>query len=119
MTYFIGCLNTNTGSDSHDEALATIYCVHHQIEKTWEPAIVVGKPTTHWYDIKTEQRSTYQRNRRQLNFNLPMINDNDVTDNLAEPLNNPTVTSHQSTAASPYVTCSGRVLKPPDRLMYQ
>ena len=42
-----------------------------------------------------------------------------ITDNLAEPLNNPAVTSCQSTAASPYVTLSGRVSKPPDRLMYQ
>ena len=42
--------------------------VHPQVGKTWEPAIVVGKPTTRSYDIKTEQGSTY---RRQMNFNLP------------------------------------------------
>ena len=38
-----------------------------------------------------------------------MISDNDVTDNLAEPLNNPPGTSRQSTTASPYVTCLGKV----------
>ena len=90
--------------------------VHHQVGKTWKPAIVVGKPTTRSYDIKTEQGSTC---RRELIFNLPVINDNDVTDNLAELLNNLPITSPQSTAASPYVTRSGRVSKPPDRLMYQ
>ena len=36
--------------------------VHHQVGKTWEPAIVVGKATTRFYDIKTEEGSTYRRN---------------------------------------------------------
>ena len=93
-------------------------CVYHLVGKTWEPAMVVGKPTTRSYDIKTEQGSTYRRNRRQLSFNMPVINDSDVADNLAEPLNNPPVTSRQS-IASPYVTRSGRASKPPDRSMYQ